>query len=71
MPLDKTLVVMFTAAVVLLTVIDKDSVAVSLFASVTLTDIEEEPDALGVPEMTPEALNINPVGNFPDANVHV
>ena len=45
--------------------------AVSLFASVTLTDIEEEPDALGVPEMTPEALNINPVGNFPDANVHV
>jgi hypothetical protein len=39
--------------------------------SVTLTVKVDEPDAVGVPEIVPEADKVNPAGNDPELTLHV
>lgn len=45
--------------------------AVSEFASVTVTVKLEVPAVVGVPEITPAALRLNPAGKVPDVTDHV
>ena len=53
-------------------VIDRDCVAVKLLASVTLNITEVElTAAVGVPEITPLELSVNPAGNVPEVIVQV
>jgi hypothetical protein len=54
--------------------IDSDAVAVCTVAdeSFACTENEDEPDAVGVPEIAPlEAFNVKPPGSEPEATLHV
>ena len=55
-----------------ITVMERDCVAVKLLASVTLKVTEVGPTAVvGVPEITPLALSVRPAGNVPEAIVQL
>jgi hypothetical protein len=53
------------------TVIERAFVVVPNTASVTVMLVLTVPAAVGVPEITPEALNDNPAGRVPGVNVQV
>ena len=52
------------------TTIESDLVAVADAASVTLAVKLAVPDAVGVPEMTPELLRLRPAGSEPLVRAH-
>ena len=52
-------------------VIDNGFVAVVLLLSVTLKVRAFVTTVVGIPEITPPALSVNPAGNVPALTVHV
>ena len=64
-----TLIAVLIAA--LFTVIVNDCVAVALALSVTLTVNDDALEVVGVPEITPLVLRVNPAGKDPALTVQV
>ena len=68
-PLVNVVLVILIAA--LFTVTANDCVVFALALSVTLTVSDDEPEVVGVPEITPLVLKVKPDGNVPEVTVQV